>query len=367
MSGPVIESIETIPFRIPMSGAVAWGGPTLSSAEHVLVRIRDSEGAVGVAEAIPRISIYGETVGSVMAVYESELRPRFSGRPVWDRERFWGELDGLIANHTAKGAFELALADLLCRRLGVSCHRWLGGYAADHEVTSVLGLGRPGEVEEECRKLRDEHGIKSFKLKAGHDLENDLSTIQRVRRDQPDALIYVDANHGFDQLEALEFGRRVKDLGVAWVEEPTPADQVLGRQRVADSGLLNVFGDESCTTPGEVGREILSGRAHLVSMKIARTGYLGSDQIRGFCETVGTPIVIGSQGDSGIGTLTSLAYGAAHRSTTRYPGEYAWFLRLTDDLLTEPLRISEGRLRVRDTPGNGVEIDEAKLEHYRIR
>lgn len=367
MTAPVIESIETVPFRIPMKGAVAWGGPTLSSAEHVLIRIRDSEGAVGTAEAIPRISIYGETIGSVLAVYESELRPRFCGRPVWERERFWNELDLVIGNHTAKGAFDLALADLLCRRLGVSCHRWLGGYANEHAVTSVLGFGTPDQITAECRQLRDEHGVKSFKLKAGHDLENDVATIASVRRDQPDALIYVDANHGFDQLEALEFGRRVRDLGVAWVEEPTPAEQVLGRERVAASGLLNVFGDESCTTPGEVGREVLAKRTHLISMKIARTGYLGSDQIRGFCETVGTPIVIGSQGDSGIGTLTSLAYAAAHRSTTKYPGEYAWFLRLTDDLLSEPLRIEGGVLKLRDLPGNGVEIDEAKLERYRVR
>jgi L-alanine-DL-glutamate epimerase-like enolase superfamily enzyme len=350
-----------------MAAAVAWGGPTLSSAEHVLIRIVDSEGATGVAEAIPRISIYGETIRSVLAVYESEMRPRFLGRSIWDRERMMNELDSLIANHTAKGAFDLALSDLICRRLGVSCHRWLGGYAREHAVTAVLGLGRPEEVRDECRQLRDEHGIKGFKLKAGHDLDEDVATISGVRRDQPDALIYVDANHQYDQLQALEFGRRVRDLGVAWVEEPTPADQVLGRQRVAESGLLNVFGDESCTTPGEVGREILSGRAHLVSMKIARTGYLGSDQIRGFCETVGAPIVMGNQGDSGIGTLTSLAYGAAHRITTRYPGEYAWFLRLTDDLLAEPLRIEGGVLCVRDAPGNGVEIDESKLAHYRIQ
>jgi L-Ala-D/L-Glu epimerase len=366
VTGPVIESIETVPFRIPMSAAVAWGGPTLASAEHVLVRIRDSEGATGVAEAIPRISIHGETVGSVLAVYESELRPRFQGRPVWDRERFWEELESVIANHTAKGAFDLALADLLCRRLGVSCHRWLGGYASEHAVTAVLGFGSPEAVTAECRQLRDEHGIKGFKLKAGHDLANDVATIESVRRDQPDALVYVDANHGFDQLEALEFGRRVRDLGVAWVEEPTPAEQVLGRQRVAASGVLNVFGDESCTTPGEVGREVLAGRAHLISLKIARTGYLASERIRGFCETVGVPIVIGSQGDPGIGTLTSLAYGAAHRSTTRYPGEYAWFLRLQDDLLAEPLRIRDGVLRVPEGPGNGVEIDESKLERYRV-
>jgi L-Ala-D/L-Glu epimerase len=362
----VIHDIETVPFRIPMNEPVAWGGGVLESAEHVLIRIRDSEGVVGLAEAIPRPTIYGETIGSVMAVYEQEFRPRFIGRGVWDRARFWGELESLIGNHTAKGAFDLALTDLLCRRLGISCHQFLGGYTSDHEVTQVLGWGTPAAIAEECSALRTEHGIKSFKLKAGHDMDNDVATIELVRRQQPDALIYCDANHLFDQIQALEFGRRVQGLGVAWVEEPVPAEQMIARQRVASAGTINVFGDESCTTPYEVGREVLAGRTHLVSIKVARTGYLGSEQIRGFCETTGTPIVMGNQGDSGIGTLISLAYGCAHRWTNRYPGEYAWFLRLQDDLLAEPLRINDGKLAIRDKPGNGVELDADKLEHYRV-
>jgi L-alanine-DL-glutamate epimerase-like enolase superfamily enzyme len=77
--------------------------------------------------------------------------------------------------------------------------------------------------------------------------------------------------------------------------------------------------------------------------------------------------VIGSQGDSKIGTLTSVAYGAAHPSTCRHPGEYAYFLKLEDDLLAGDLEIVDGRLAAPDVPGNGVEIDVDKLAHYRIR
>ena len=361
-----IDSIETIPFRLKMREPVEWGGGVLDSAEHVLVRITDSDGAVGVAEAIPRPTIYGETIGSVMSIYDGMFRPRFLGRSIWDRVRYWTELEALVGNHTAKGAFDLALADLNCRRLGISCHRYLGGYRQEHEVTQVLGWGDPGAVAAEAAQLRGEYGIKSFKLKAGHDLVREVQTIRRVRDDQPDAFIYVDANHGFDVLQALEFGRRIADLDVAWVEEPVPAERVVGRERLARANVINVFADESVTTPSEVAREVLAGRAHLVSLKAARTGYLASEQIRAFCEMTGVPLVMGNQGDSGVGTYASLAFGAASATTTQYPGEYGWILKLEDDLLAEPVTIEDGRIRVPEGPGNGVEIDGEKLKQYRI-
>jgi L-alanine-DL-glutamate epimerase-like enolase superfamily enzyme len=361
----VIDRIETIPFRIPLISPVAFATGLLTAAEHVLVRVTDSDGATGVAEAIPRPMIYGETVGSTMAVYEEEIRPRFLKRSIWERERFTHELELLIANNTAKTALELALHDLAAKHLGVSCHRLLGGYAGEVGVTAVLGYGTPEQVAEEAVAQAERHGIGSFKLKVGEDLARDVATVRRVREALPDALVYVDANHGYDVLDALRFGRMVAELDLAWIEEPCPAERVLDRERVAAAGTLNVLADESVPTAAAVAAEVLGRRAHMISMKVARTGYAGGDLVRGFCELAGVPIVIGSQGDSGIGTLTSLAYGAAHRATSRYPGEYGYFLELADDLLATPLRIRDGRLAVRDVPGNGVEIDDDKLAHYR--
>jgi L-alanine-DL-glutamate epimerase-like enolase superfamily enzyme len=46
-------------------------------------------------------------------------------------------------------------------------------------------------------------------------------------------------------------------------------------------------------------------------------------------------------------------------------GELSNFLDLSDDLLAEPLRISDGFLTARQGPGLGAEIDEDKLRHYR--
>lgn len=361
---PIIRSIEAIPVELPLTEPFESAFGVRTTADLVLIRILDSDGVTGVAEATPRLKIYGETTGSIVSLYERVLNPMFCGRSVWDRERYWNELDDLIGNHTAKAAFDMALADLDCRRLGISCHQYLGGYTRELQITALVGMASPDVVVDRVQHLRETFGIKCFKLKVGHDLPNDVTTVRRVREEQPDALIYVDANRAYDAMTALEFCRLTADMGVSWIEEPIPAESLFSRARFVEQSPLAVLGDESCTTPAEVAREVVAGRTSIVSMKIARQGYTGSDRIRGFCESSGIPIVPGAQGESGIGVLTSMAYLAAYKSTSQYPAEH--FISLADDLLTERVHVSGGKLTVRDSPGNGVEIDEDKLRKYKV-
>jgi L-alanine-DL-glutamate epimerase-like enolase superfamily enzyme len=330
--------------------------------------VTDSDGAVGVAEAVARPYIYGETIDSIMALYTKELPALCVGQPIWARERIRQRLDGaFVHNHSAKAALDMALTDLCCRRLEVSCNQYLGAWTDEQEVTQLVGHASPDEAATTCLRLREQYGLRSFKVKVGQGIATDAAVLSSIRAGQPDALIYIDANRAYGPVEALELEHAVADLGVRWIEEPVSADLPLGRRRVAAIGRLAVLGDESCTTPGEVAREVLAGRSHLVSLKPARTGYLLSDQIRGFCESVGAPLVVGTQGESGIGTLANLSYTTAHQSTSRYPGELGFFMNLEDDLLAEPLRIENGRLRLLDAPGNGAVVDPAKVERYRIR
>jgi len=75
--------------------------------------------------------------------------------------------------------------------------------------------------------------------------------------------------------------------------------------------------------------------------------------------------VMGNQIDGQVGTACAVAFGAAHRSSSRRAGELSNFLDMTDDLLTEPLAIAGGELAVPSGPGTGVQIDPDKLARYR--
>ena len=112
-------------------------------------------------------------------------------------------------------------------------------------------------------------------------------------------------------------------------------------------------------------RELLGGSANGISIKTSRTGFTTSQRILGLCEGLGVDVVIGNQIDTQIGSLCAAAFGAAFPLTARRPAELSNFLDQTDDLLAQPLVISEGTLRVRQGVGLGIEIDEDKLTRYR--
>ena len=75
---------------------------------------------------------------------------------------------------------------------------------------------------------------------------------------------------------------------------------------------------------------------------------------------------MGNQIDGQLGTACTLAFGTAFELTSRQAGELSNFLDMSDDLLTEPLQISEGVLHRSEAPGIGVEIDPDKLTRYRL-
>lgn len=360
-----IRSVELRPFRIPLVRPVKFSTGLLTSAEHVLVRVHTDNGVTGVAEAIPRPMIYGETMASTLHAIDHLIAPAIIGLSVLDREQMAHRLRHLAGNPVAKGAVELAVFDALGRALGTSCFRLLGGFQNAVRCTAILGANPPAESAEQALALRESRGITSFKVKVGMDLPQDVARIQALRQALgSEAVIYPDANHGFSAAEALRFLEATAAFGLAWIEEPCPAEDLLARERVCRSSPIPVLGDESCTNTREVATEVLGGRVSMVSIKLARTGIGASVRIRSFCEATGTPVLAGSQGDSSIGTLITAAFAGAAPATARHPAELAYFLELEDEVVTEPVRIQDGMVRVPDAPGFGIEIDEERLRRY---
>jgi L-alanine-DL-glutamate epimerase-like enolase superfamily enzyme len=361
-----IDRIEAVPFSIPYGQALGTAIGTTHSADHVLIRVTDSDGAVGVAEAIPRAAIHGETVGTVMAVYDDVIRAQVLRRSIWDRERIHRDLHaGLVGNLAAKAAFDMALHDLIGRRLGIACHALLGGFSDSVAVTGHLTLGEIDALVARAVEQNETYGITAFKVKVGLHLDRDIALLTRLRATLPAASFRADANHAYAELEAMRFVEATAELGLSWFEEPTSGDSVLGRERIARVPTMHILADESTTTPATVVKEVLANRAHAVSIKVPRSGYTESDRIRIFCELTGTDVLIGTQGETGLGTLTSLAYAAAHESTSKHPTELSTFYDLKDDLLVEPLEVKDGRIFVPTHPGNGARLDEEKVAQYR--
>ncbi|HLN76995.1 MAG TPA: enolase C-terminal domain-like protein [Nocardioidaceae bacterium] len=362
-----VTRVEAIPFAIPYKKPLHFASGEVRVAEHVLVRVHTDDGLVGVAEAPARPFTYGETQTSIVAVIEQIFAPQVVGTSVMDREVVRDRLERTVGNPTAKAALDMATWDAIGQTLGQPVTTLLGGYTDRMRVSHMLGFAEPAAMVAEAERMRDEHGVTTFKVKVGrHPYSLDVAVVRALREGLGEEVeLYVDGNRGWTASESARALDEMADLGLTLAEELCPADDVLGRRWLVSRTAMPFVADESVPTPADVTREVLGGSATAVSIKTARTGFTDSTRVHHLCEGLGLEVVMGNQIDGQLGSMCSVAFGAAFRLTSRRAGELSNFLDMSDDLLTEPLQIIDGTLAVREGAGLGVAVDDDKLAHYR--
>ena len=96
----------------------------------------------------------------------------------------------------------------------------------------------------------------------------------------------------------------------------------------------------------------------------AAGGLLRVKKVAAVAEAWGVPCLMHCAHDLGIKTA-AITHVAA--STPNFPGPNdTCYHGLVDDVLVEKLEIENGRIRVPTGVGLGVEVDESKVEKYRI-
>ncbi|MBF6068602.1 mandelate racemase/muconate lactonizing enzyme family protein [Nocardia farcinica] len=362
-----ITRVEAIPFAIPYRKPLRFASGEVHTAEHVLVRVHTDDGVVGVAEAPPRPFTYGETQDSIVAVIRKLFAPQVVGLTLLQRETVAARLARTVGNPAAKATLDMAIWDALGRTLDVQVTELLGGYTDRLRVSHMLGFDDPAAMVAEAQRMRERHGITTFKVKVGRrPIGLDLAVVRALREGLGEEVeLYVDGNRGWTASESARAMREMADLGLLFAEELCPADDVLGRRWLVSQLDVPFIADESVPTPADVTREVLAGSATAISIKIARTGFTGSQRVHHLAEGLGLEVVMGNQIDGQIGSLCTVAFGAAFPLTSRRAAELSNFLDMSDDLLTEPLDIRGGELTVRPGAGHGAEIDPDKLARYR--
>jgi L-Ala-D/L-Glu epimerase len=362
-----ITKVEAIPFAIPYRKPLRFASGEVTGAEHVLIRVHTDEGLTGAAEAPPRPFTYGETQASILAIVRTVFAPQVVGLSPLEREQIRTRLDRTVGNPAAKAAIDMAAWDVIGQSVGLPVTELLGGYGNRMRVAHMIGFAESAEMVAEARRMGEVYGITTFKVKVGRrPADLDIAACRALREALGDgAELYIDGNRGWTAAEAARALGAMADLDLQFAEELCPADDVLSRRWLVSHCPIPMFADESVPTPGDVTRELLGGSATGISIKTARTGFTGSHRILAQCEGLGADVVMGNQIDGQLGSLCSLAFGAAFEATCRRAGELSNFLDMSDDLLAEPLQIRDGTLRVRESPGLGAQIDEDKLSHYR--
>ncbi|MEZ4640207.1 MAG: enolase C-terminal domain-like protein [Caldilineaceae bacterium] len=267
-----IERIETIVFRLPLKDPLRWGkASVLDDLVHVLVRVTLSNGAVGVAEAPPRPTIYGETVHSITGIIAQELAPRLLGEQL-NAERLsqlYERMAQIKNNHTARGALDMALWDALATHQGASLGQLLGAQASRVPVSYILGIGAEDKVIAEAQRVTAQ-GVRVLKVKVGRDWRADAARLARLQEILgPDVILYVDANECFDADNAAERLSVLAEMGIRYCEEPLPVELIQERADLCRRQHLPLIADDSAFSVRDLRRELALNTFDVLNIKTA--------------------------------------------------------------------------------------------------
>lgn len=268
-----------LPLRDPFVIARAEPGAG-HSITTVVAELRDDadgpDGPVGLGEGYPD-TFYGDTPETIAAVMPLLLRaiepvaPGLRG-PLAEARAALEEADELMAaairhHGGAKCAVDIALHDLVGKRLGVPLRDLLGITGDVTPTDFTLGIDTPDVVAARARRAGD---FPALKIKVGGPA--DLATLEAVRSVYTGP-IRVDANTGWTPDGAVALLPELVRLGVVLVEQPFPAHRLGWLRDLQARSPLPIIADESAVTAEDL--DGLVGVVAGVNVKLAKVGGVG--------------------------------------------------------------------------------------------
>jgi L-alanine-DL-glutamate epimerase-like enolase superfamily enzyme len=339
-------------------------------AQSCLVKITAEDGTVGWGEGHAPLG-----PRATVAVVEDVLRPLLLGEDplaiemLWERMYGSMRLRGHIAGYLleAIAGVDIALWDLAGKLVGLPVYRLLGG-----PFTTTLpcyASGVPGATVE-ARAASAERfiaaGYTAMKASIGRgSIDEDLAAVAAlVEAVAGRADVLVDAHGAYASHNALAVGRELQRLGVRWLEDPLPPEDIEGYVALSAALELPIAAGETECTRWQFEERLRRKAVDVILPDICRAGGISEGRkiatVADLHNTkwaahvsMGTAIHVAAAAHLAAASANFLVF---EFSSTPNP--------IGDDLLTALLHPEGGFLQVPGGPGLGIEFDDAKLRAH---
>ena len=362
------------------------------------------------AEAVQTVAdqLVGASVEDLLADMGTTYR-----RLVYDPQLRWlGPEKGVV--HMAIGAVVNALWDLKAKRAGLPLwqlvsamtpselvdlvdFRYLTDALTPAEALAILTAAAPGRAVRTERLLAtgypaydttpgwlgydDEkmvrlarqavaEGFTQIKLKVGGSIADDLRRLRLARQAVgTDIKIAVDANQRWDVPEAIAWVRELQPFDLAWIEEPTSPDDLLGHQTIRRAVAPTPVATGEHTANRVMFKQLLQlGAVDVMQIDAAR--------VAGVNENLANLLLAAKYGvrvcphAGGVGLceavqhLSMIDYVAV--SGTRQD-RYLEYVDHLHEHFVDPVQVVDGHYRAPRRPGAGTEMTAAALRDFRHR
>ncbi len=355
-----------------------------NSTRHLLlVRVEGASGMCGWGEAV---TIWPEPTLAAVEIVRGGLAQVVLGREVEDvealwlaqRDHMWWYGDTGLACF-ALSALDMALWDLKGKALGQPLHRLLGGKVTDRVRACASSHPNKATIDAMAAELAGMAAEGYTALKVGFGKKGDARLGQDARRDLdfvaavrsaigPDIDFMVDIGYKvrYEVMQAVRVTRGFEQYGIRWIEDPLPYEDWDGYLRLRDAIQTPIATGERLWRVADYQHLIERGIGDIILVDAGRAeGVTGWQRVSRLLHAAGRHV--NAHAWSGA-VLTA----ASLHLTATAPNHIIFELKpkqspVQFDLVDRPVEQHGGWVEVRDTPGIGVEVDEAALQRHLMK
>ncbi len=360
----------TVPLEAPLRHAngTHWG-----RFVRTIVELIADNGLVGIGEMGGGGTSAEETIKG--------LKPYLVGHDPLQLEQLRWKIMNPVAslyNNRAQvhAAIEFACIDLAGKFLGIRACDLLGGalrneipfasylfYRYPNEKTGLGGEITPDEMVLHAMDLSKKFGFKTHKLKGGvFPPDHDIEVYKALSSAFPNSSFRLDPNSAWSVEESIRVGKAIENLNNDYFEDPTFGLEGMRRVRnfvkiptATNTVVINFEQMASCI------------RTEAIDVILLDTTFWGglrqAYKAGQVLETFQWGASVHSSGELGIQLATMLHLGAS-LPNIGFAAD-AHYHHLTDDIIKGgKMKYGDGKIKLPESPGLGVELDYEKLKQY---
>lgn len=353
----VVPHRLSLPLPRPLRTAIH----DIRRVDTVVVEVQTDAGAVGAGHAFA----FGAQRARALHALVEDLIPLYEGRdPRSARalfEQAWTSLN--FIGHAgvgvmALGAIDTACWDLAAQAAGVPLFRLLGGGRERVPAYASSGLWLDRSLDELVKEAEGflAQGHRAIKMRLGRAPAEDLERARALRDAVgADVQLLADVNQGWDEATALRLGHALEPVGLFWLEEPLPYQDLEGYARVAAALTTPIATGETDYGSLAVKRHLALRAADVLMPDLQRMGGVsGLLKAATLCEAFHTPFSPHLFMEASVHVVAATPNGLVQEHMD-------WWQELFD----EPLRLTDGQLVLPHRPGLGLALNRKALDRYR--
>jgi mandelate racemase len=352
-----VHSLRARAVDVALARPLTTSSGTIPSAPLVLIDLLTNEGITGRSYIFTYTSIALKPTAQLIAhlgsaIEGEDVAPLVIEQKLQQLFRLLGP-QGLVG--MALSAIDMAAWDALAQANDLPLVKFLGGEARPIPAYASLGMGSAQSLAREAEEMV-EQGFRAIKFKVGFpEVRTDLEVIRAVRSAVgKEIALMVDYNQYLSVSEALQRLRLLDKEELAWIEEPTRADDYAGHAQISCEARTPIQLGENWWGLHDMTKSVTARASDLVMPDVMKIGGVTGWQ-RAAALAASAGLLLSSH---------TFPEFSAHLLAVSPTAHWLEYLDLARTVLKEPVVVNKGYVIPSSRPGAGLIWREEMVQRY---